>query len=464
MQVGVEDTPDQHLVENAPEQQVGQLMPLAVGKSRQLLARSPQRDAVEPLQHQHGAVGELGVHGRHPRTFFLAATRSHGQHVVRLDEIVQLVAQGRRKPLHDGDDADRARPRGRVLQSLGESGGDVQVGAHLRASEGFLDLEHHLLARQKPRAVHLRDGGDGERFDVDGGEHLLRRAGEGGAHHRLQLGPGQRGRIGLQTAQLARERRSDDVGPAGQHLTDLDEGDPAVVQGGPQCAGREGPPVLRHRLVRVPRPSEEAAESVTGGDAQHVEVAPGPAILLPQAAYPADGCADTPRRDDQLQQHQQGDPEEERPGHHEHVDDREDDQVGPGPPRVQDADPGLQPGQRGGRGDSHQQSHHDRARPADRDSQHTPGGGGDRGRDQDEGEHSHDAEHRWPPGELRPVVDGSSDTLDNGVGWTTHIDPRRGICRCFSGPQGSRRPLRHRLVWLLRSTVPWPVSRLASPR
>lgn len=34
------------------------------------------------------------------------------------------------------------------------------------------------------------------------------------------------------------------------------------------------------------------------------------------------------------------------------------------------------------------------------------------------------------------MVDGSSDTLDNGVGWTTHIDPRRGICRCFSGPQG----------------------------
>jgi hypothetical protein len=91
--------------------------------------------------------------------------------------------------------------------------------------------------------VHLGDGGRGQRLPVEGGEDLVDPGAQLVSQHRFDLRPRHLRRVVLQPGQLGDELRRQQIAPGGQHLAELDERDPAVLQGQPQRASQPGPPL-----------------------------------------------------------------------------------------------------------------------------------------------------------------------------------------------------------------------------
>jgi hypothetical protein len=84
--------------------------------------------------------------------------------------------------------------------------------------------------RAQPGRVHLGDRGGGQGPAVEGGEHLLDRPVELGGEHLPDPVPRRRGDVVLEVSQLLDHLRWEQVGPGGQDLAELDEGDPGLLQ------------------------------------------------------------------------------------------------------------------------------------------------------------------------------------------------------------------------------------------
>ena len=83
---------------------------------------------------------------------------------------------------------------------------------------------------------------------------VFRKSRTSGRRHLLDPGPRDPGRVVLQAAQLAGELRREKIAAGGQHLPELDEGDPAVLHGQPHRAGQPGPALRRGQLGPAPAP------------------------------------------------------------------------------------------------------------------------------------------------------------------------------------------------------------------
>ena len=179
--------------------------------------------------------------------------------------------------------ADGPAPVRAALQPGREPDNDIKIpldhAAHVRPAH----LDDHLVPGGERRGVHLGDGGRGYRLAVEGGEHVVHPAAQFVPEHARHLRPGHSGGIILETAQLGDELGRQQVTPGGQHLAQLDERDPAVLQGQPERPGQAGAPLGGGQL-RPAAAAQVGQQPVPDQDAADLRIAAGPARLPAQAA------------------------------------------------------------------------------------------------------------------------------------------------------------------------------------
>jgi hypothetical protein len=152
-------------------------------------------------------------------------------------------------------DPDRARPAGASLQGAGQAGHDVQVALDHRPDGGPLDLDRDLCPGPQPGRVHLSDRGGGQGLPVEVGQHLVDRPAQVGRQHLLDLVPGGRGDVVLESPQFLDDLGREQVRAGGQRLTELDEGAPGLLQCQPdERASRARPAGESSSARRRPRP------------------------------------------------------------------------------------------------------------------------------------------------------------------------------------------------------------------
>ena len=124
-----------------------------------------------------------------------------------------------------------------ALQKKRDPHQDVDVGLHRLGHPRATHLHHHVLPADQPGAVHLRDGGPGDRVGIDGEEAL----GERHPELLLDLIPdlleGDAGDVVLQVRQFLDERGGYDIGAGGEELSQLYEGGAQLLHGEPQALG-----------------------------------------------------------------------------------------------------------------------------------------------------------------------------------------------------------------------------------
>src|SRR5712691_6149560 len=281
MRVAVEEAVGKQLMEAGVENVAGELFAI---DARRVVEDLPELHAFQFLQRDHGARGELPVEpgdddGGPPGVVFCKLLD-----VARFVIEIQLEEHGGAEL---ADDAGGRVDAGLLDHSLEESRQveeEIGVAADLLLDARTLHLDHHVLARGEPRAVHLGDRRGRHRGGVDRGEELV-----GGFAQALldqlqdQLHRHGRGAI-LKMAELGDEIRRQDVGPRGEDLPQLDEGGPQLRQGLAEAARGGGAHLFRrgpHFLATAEDVPDlgaipELAESVARDDhadlAQSLEV------------------------------------------------------------------------------------------------------------------------------------------------------------------------------------------------
>jgi hypothetical protein len=304
MGVGVEHTVEHDLPQHELQQAAGQRLPVK-GLVGDDLVGGSQRRPVQPLHDQDPFGAQRPMRDGDPHRAVPAGARGrHRRHVARLDPEVQLLADRVGEAVGQVADADRPRPAGAALQRPCQPRHDVQVALDHRADPGPLHLHGHLGAGPQAGGVHLGDGGRRQRLAVEPGEHLVDRPAELGGEHLLHLPPWRRGGLVPQAAQLVGELRGEQVGSGRQHLTELHEGDPALVQRLPQRP-RQPRAAARRVQLRPPPPAQVRGEAVADRDAADLGVPAGADDPSAQRPPPLQRPRNRPARHQRLGDHQE---------------------------------------------------------------------------------------------------------------------------------------------------------------
>ena len=203
----------------------------------------------------------------------------------------------------------RAASRPVISRSLLDSLADVRAAY----------LDHDPGPGHQGRRVDLGDGRGGDRLPVEAGEHLVHLRSQLGPQHLLDRGPRDPGRVVLQAAQLAGELGREKIPAGGQHLPELDEGDPAVLHGQPHRAGQPGPALRRGQLGPAPAPRIRQ-QPPPRQDPADLPVATGPAHPPSRGAQHVDRPGHRPAGHQRLgddQEDHAGQQRDDRPEDHE---------------------------------------------------------------------------------------------------------------------------------------------------
>jgi len=203
----------------------------------------------------------------------LSPGRRDREHVARLDPEVELLAHGGGEAPRQIDGSHGARPAGLRLQRAGDAADNVQVALDDWSNVRALDLHDHVGARMQAGPVYLGDGGGRKRRRVELGEHRTGRRPKLPAEHLFHLLPGGWRDLLLQPAQLVDELRGQQVAPRGQQLTELDEGDPGLLQRQPQGTRQLGAPRRRVGL-QAAAATNVGDQAVADGDGADLGIAP----------------------------------------------------------------------------------------------------------------------------------------------------------------------------------------------
>ena len=164
-----------------------------------------------------------------------------------------------------------------------EPGGLVQeleVGLDLARRPRTLHLHRDAFAVRQHGSVHLPDGGRGDGLQLELEEGTLERQPELGLEHLLDLAGGERADVVLERAELEDDVRRHDVGTGRQHLAELHEGGPELVEHGAQTLATRRARAGGHLLLREPpglqvdaAPLEQEAEAVLRRDLRNLRQA-----------------------------------------------------------------------------------------------------------------------------------------------------------------------------------------------
>src|SRR5690606_764951 len=180
--------------------------------------------AVEIVLHQHAVGRELPIDGGDDHVAVAGEVGGEAVDVAALGGEVQLVQHGLGQLGDQGARAIAGDLGAGLFGAADQFGDQAQVGLDARAHAGAADLDHHLGPVVQGGAVHLGDGGGGQRRRVETGEDLFRRPAQGG----FDLGP-QRLEVEGRSSALELFELGDPVGgqqvrAGGQDLAQLDEG------------------------------------------------------------------------------------------------------------------------------------------------------------------------------------------------------------------------------------------------
>jgi hypothetical protein len=251
VRVGVEGAFQHDLAQQAVQQAAGQRGAYIRGRAG---VDRGQRPPVEAFHHQYPLGAERLAGHRDPDSGrgTDAGRGGHRRHVALFHPQVELLAQGSGETLGEPGGADGPAPAGAALQPGREPPGDVQVPLHDLADLRPAHLYYDPVPGPERRRVHLGDRRRGQRLPVEADEQLTHLGAQLGSQHLLDRGPGDFGRVVLQPAQLADELGWEQIAAGGQHLPELDEGDPAVLQGQPHRASQPGPALRGGQLGPAP--------------------------------------------------------------------------------------------------------------------------------------------------------------------------------------------------------------------
>ena len=270
MRVGVEPLAQHHQPQRGAEQDVGELVLIDPGPLQPSGIR--HAGAVQPFHHQHPRRAELVEDGRDADLRDVGQPGGHLGHVAGFGAEIEFGAEVAGELGGQVTDPVGGPPRGAGLDHAGQPAQDGQVAVDRLGDLRALDLDDDLLPARQDGQVGLGDGASRDRDPVELGEGLGHRPPDLLLHQRPHR-PGVRRRdVFLQTGELAGQARGDDIGPGGQHLTQLDEHAAGFIQSQAGLPGGIG------RLVRpsgaVPE-AEIGTEPVPDGDTDDLQVAAG---------------------------------------------------------------------------------------------------------------------------------------------------------------------------------------------
>jgi hypothetical protein len=153
------------------------------------------------------------------------------RHVLRLDAEVELLVQVRGEAIRERDRADLPGPGGPLLGGGGQPAQDAEVALDQPFDVRPLYLDDDLVTFAQAGAVHLRDRRRRQRAPVERREQPVGRLAQFTIDDREHLRRRQRLDVVLQTRQLERDRRGDQVGARRQQLAELDEDAARFLQG-----------------------------------------------------------------------------------------------------------------------------------------------------------------------------------------------------------------------------------------
>ena len=243
--------------------------------------------ADRPLGHERDRTAAHVVHDQQPRRRVVTVDVRDGQprvpldhgrhpdHVPCLAPEVELPVQRRREVLEHGAHVEHRAEARPIRDLLGEQLEQREVLLDELPGVRSLHLGDDLLAVREDRPVHLRDGPGGEREGIDPVEDVFPGDAQLLLHDPDDLLLAERRDVVLQGRELVDELRREEVGPRGQHLTELAEGGAELLERGAHALGLSLP-ADRPLLIG---PAEELPQPVLGEDGGDLRAAGGQARL-----------------------------------------------------------------------------------------------------------------------------------------------------------------------------------------
>ncbi len=231
-----------------------------------------EREAVEPLHHQHPPADERGVRPRHDDPALLGLREDAGdvEHVLRFESEVELLDDRLREQLDQRRRIRQRRHRDAAHQAGREPGERGDVVAEALRDLRPLHLDHDLFAGAQPGRVHLGDRGRGDRRLVERLEQLLERTAEVDLHHCPHVGERLGRHLIAQQLELVDQLVGEEALAAGDDLAELHVARTEPFEGQPQPTGDPGtrrrPAPLEDQppAERVPDLDQGAAEPAEG--------------------------------------------------------------------------------------------------------------------------------------------------------------------------------------------------------
>ena len=209
------------------------------------------RNAVDEVLHVQAFAGPLPVHRRNQDVVppFEVARDALG--IAALRGEIQLAPQRHGELLHHLGGSVTAQVRQPGFDDLGQPCQQPQIGFNHVTDTRATHLQHHFAAIAQPRTVGLGQRSSGHRGFIKEGEHLRRRRTEIGLQLFADLLVGQcRDRV-LQLGEFGDPVRRQQVDAGGEHLAQLHEGRPEILQGAAHAHRRGHPQHLLPLLVPV---------------------------------------------------------------------------------------------------------------------------------------------------------------------------------------------------------------------
>jgi len=261
VRVGVEAALHEDLVQQAGQQLAGQGVAVG-GELVQPGAGVAEAGAVEPVQDQQPAAGDVGVDGGDQDRGPGRGRRGDRGDVACLGPEVEFLGQGVGETAAQLGEMVGAGPRRAGFQAARQPADHLQVPGDQLIDPGPLHLEDDRVAAAAAGRVRLRQRGTRQRLGVNVLEDLAGAGAQFLLDHSLDQRPGCRGDVVLQPGKLGGHRGREKVGAGGGDLAELDEDRPGLLQCQPEPAGQRA-----GRARPSPAPAaEEPAQPVPGRD------------------------------------------------------------------------------------------------------------------------------------------------------------------------------------------------------
>ena len=222
--IGVKETVHQNLLEIGLEQAFGECRAFDVQPKQWSECRD--LPAVNALHRQHTARAVAEHRLRHQKQGEAAQVLPNNDQVLRLAFVIEFLLDGRAKFLEHPDKAIALAEAGMRIEKRGDLGQHLEILRDLAADGRTLDFDDHRAPIAQGSGVDLSDRRRGQWLGIELRECLRDSHSKFAHDNLLDLRVGEWLHVILQPRQRLQVDVGQEVRPACEHLTDLDEGRP----------------------------------------------------------------------------------------------------------------------------------------------------------------------------------------------------------------------------------------------